>query len=53
MLAVVIFLLDNPREKRSVPRLNRQVLHIVAKILVAHRLKIAGLVEDFRERDNK
>ena len=41
MLAVVIFLFDNLREKRSVP-LTSQVSHIL-KILVAHQLKITGL----------
>ena len=42
VLAVVI-LLENLREKRSVPRLNSQVLHAL-KILVAHQLNIAGIV---------
>ena len=33
---------DNLREKRSVPLLNSQVLHVL-KIIVAHQLKITGL----------
>ena len=39
VLAFVIFLFDNTREKRSVSLNNSQVLHVL-KILVAHQLKI-------------
>ena len=41
VLAVVIYLFDNLREKRSVP-LTSQVSHVL-KILVAHQLKIPDL----------
>lgn len=41
VLAVVIFLLDSLKEKRSVP-LNSQALHIL-KTLAAHQLKITAL----------
>ena len=46
VLAVVTFLLDNLREKRSVPQLYSQVLHVL-KILVAHQLEIPALVQFF------
>ena len=45
VLAIVIFLFDNLREKRSVPLTNSQVLHVL-KILVAHQCASCGtLVE--------
>ena len=42
VLAVVIFLFDKLREKRSVPWLNSQVLYVL-NILMAHWLEIAVL----------
>ena len=42
VLAVVIFVFDDLREKRHCPWLNIQVLHVL-KILAAHWLKIAGV----------
>ena len=42
VLAVVQFLFDSLRGKRSGPRLNSQVLHVI-KILVAHQLNTTGI----------
>ena len=43
VLAVVIFLFDNLREKGSVP-LTKQSVHVL-KILAAHQLEVAGVRE--------
>ena len=45
VLAVLIFLFDNLREKRSICLTKWLGLHVL-KILVAYKLKIAGLVEE-------
>lgn len=42
VLGVVIFLFENLRDKRSVPLINSQALHML-KILAVHWLKITRL----------